>query len=366
LCSSKQQIFTCKHAYINQVVLPPGKRDEVLRLVTNREEYLRFRQVCGLDDVVSYGRGTILLFSGPPGTGKTMLAHALAKAAGCRLLLVDVRKVEENCGRRNMEESFRRIFQEARLQKAIPFFDEADEMFGDRCFNGAMPTILREIERMDGVCILATNRRQILDEALDRRILYKLDFDLPSPEQREAIWHTLLPERLPLTKDVDVKALAEEFEFSGGYIKNAVLSAVNAVAQRPEPERCVSQADLRTAAALQRQNRLVAHADQVVPRVTLSDVVVNADTRGQLDALVRAVRSRGTFMVTWGFGKGSANGRGIQSPSGPGQAPPSKDGSKMIRTFILRSHLRPKGVQLASLYATDPNEHALLALSGLA
>ena len=308
---------------LNQVILPPGKREEVLRLVQNREEFLRVRQAWGLDDVLSYGRGTILLFSGPPGTGKTMLAHALAKAAGYRLLLVDFRKIEQNSRRNDIEDSLRRLFQEARLQKAIPFFDEADEMFGDRCMNGAMPAILREIERMDGVCILATNRRQVLDEALDRRVLYKLDFDLPSPEEREAIWRTLLPERLPLAKDVDVKALAEEFEFSGGYIKNAVLCAVNTVAQRPEVDRTVAQADLRTAAALQRQNRLVAHADQIVPRVSLGDVVVDAETRTQLDGLVRAVRSRGTVFATWGFGKGSATGRGIAAlfsgPSGTGK-----------------------------------------------
>jgi SpoVK/Ycf46/Vps4 family AAA+-type ATPase len=308
---------------LSQVVLPPGKRDEVLRLVTNRDEFLRARQAWGLDDVMAYGRGMILLFSGPPGTGKTMLAHALAKAAGYRLLLVDFRKIVQFTGRGSFDDSFRRLFQEARLQKAIPFFDEADEMFCDRCVNGAMPTILREIERMDGVCILATNRRQILDEALDRRVLYKLDFDMPTSEQREAIWRSLLPERLPLTEDVNVKSLAEEFEFSGGYIKNAVLCAANTVAQRPESERRVSQADLCAAAVLQRQNRLTVHADQIVPRVSLSDVVVDAGTRAQIDALMCAIRARSRVFATWGFGRSTANGRGIAAlfsgPSGTGK-----------------------------------------------
>lgn len=306
-----------------QVVLPPGKRDEVLRLVTGREEMLRCRQAWGIDDVVSYGRGTVILFSGPPGTGKTMLAHALAKASGHRLMLVDCRKVLNNSHCNTFEENLRRVFQESRLQCAIPFFDEADEMFADRRTNGIMPTLLRELERLDDICILATNRRQVLDEALDRRVLYKLDFDIPSAEQREVIWRTLLPKRLPLREDVDVKTLAEEFEFSGGYIKNAVLAAVNTVSQRLETERRVNMADLRAAAALQRQNRLNAHTDQVVPHVGLSDVIVDADTRRQLDGLLRAVRMRSTVFATWGFGKSTANGRGIAAlfsgPSGTGK-----------------------------------------------
>lgn len=307
---------------IDQVVLPPGKRKEVLRQVTGRDEMLRCRKAWGIDDIVGYGRGTVLLFSGPPGTGKTMLAHALAKKAGYRLMLVDFRKIRDNSCK-SFDENLTRVFQEARLQKAIPFFDEADEMFCDRCANSYMPTLLREIERMDGICIMATNRRQVLDEALDRRISYKLDFDIPSVEQRAAIWRTLLPERLPLTREVDVNILAEEFEFSGGYIKNAVMEAINTVSQRQGPERRVSQEDLRSAAALQRQNRLTANADQIVPRVSLADVVVDANTRGQIDALVRAVRSRGTVLASWGFGKGTASGRGIAAlfsgPSGTGK-----------------------------------------------
>ena len=102
----------------------------------------------------------------PPGTGKTMLAHAVAHAAGYRLMLVDFHKVMSCMPHHGLDENLQRVFHEARLQHAILFFDEADEMFTDRSFNGAMPTLLRELERLDGICILATHRRQLLDEAL--------------------------------------------------------------------------------------------------------------------------------------------------------------------------------------------------------
>jgi adenylate kinase family enzyme len=208
---------------LDQVVLPPGKRQEVLDLLMHRDDYLGCRKEWGFDDILSYGKGTILLFSGPSGTGKTMLAHALAKATTHRLMLVDYRKIREY-GRHSFDENLNRIFHEARLQHAIILFDEADEMFDDRCGNGIMPTILREFEKLDGIAILATNRRQVLDEALDRRILYRLEFEVPPAELREEIWRRHLPPQAPLAADIDLRALAEDFDFTGGYIKNAVLS----------------------------------------------------------------------------------------------------------------------------------------------
>ncbi|MEI7902724.1 MAG: ATP-binding protein, partial [bacterium] len=309
---------------LDQVILPPGKREEIVRLVTDRDECLRCRKEWGFDGVVSYGRGTVVLFSGPPGTGKTMLAHALAHSSGYRLMLVDFHKVMNCMPRHGLDENLQRVFHEARLQHAILFFDEADELFTDRAFNGAMPTLLRELERLDGICILATNRRQVLDEALDRRILYKLDFEVPPPEQREEIWRRHLPAQAPLGDDIDLKALAEEFDFSGGYIKNAVLTAMTGAVQRRGAERRITQADLRNAAALQRRNRLTAHADKIQPRVSLADVIADSDTLGQIGALVAAARQRNTVFSTWGFGKKAARGRGLagllSGPSGTGKS----------------------------------------------
>ena len=309
---------------LDQVVLPPGKREEVTQLITGRDECLRYRKAWGFDDVVSYGRGTVVLFSGAPGTGKTMLAHALAHTAGYRLMLVDFHKVMSCMPRHGLDENLQRVFHEARLQHAILFFDEADEMFTDRSFNGAMPTLLRELERLDGICILATNRRQVLDEALDRRIMYKLDFEVPPPEQREEIWRRHLPPQAPLADDIDLKALAEEFDFSGGYIKNAVLTAMTRAVQRQGAERRITQTDLRHAATLQRRNRLTAHADKIQPRVSLADVVVAGDTRDQIAALVAAARQRNTVFSTWGFGKKASRGRGLAAllsgPSGTGKS----------------------------------------------
>ena len=295
---------------LDQVVLPPEKLEEVLGLVRNRNRYLEARKEWGFDRILKYGRGTVIMFCGPPGTGKTMLAHALAKEAGCRLMLADLRQVV-NHSRHDMGENLQRMFHEARILNAVLFFDEADEMFTDRCANEFMPTLLREMEKMDGVCILATNRPQILDEALERRILYRMDFELPSPALREQIWRKHLPAEARIADDVDFTALAEEFEFSGGFIKNAILTAFTLVLQRPPAEQHLTHADLRNAARTQIRNRLRGQVGRVEPRAAIGDLVLPATEKRQVEEIIAATRQRQKVFSTWGFGKMPGIGRGI-------------------------------------------------------
>jgi SpoVK/Ycf46/Vps4 family AAA+-type ATPase len=297
---------------LDQVVLPSGKKDEVLQIIANRDDYCQCRMDWGFDQILPYGKGTILLFHGPSGTGKTMLAHALAGYTGHRLMLVDIRKVA-NHSKREFEENLERVFHEARLQHAIAFFDEADEMFTDRSLNGAMPTLLREFEKLDGIAILATNRKQVLDEALERRILYRLHLDIPTPELRAEIWQKHLPPTAPLADDIDVAKLADEFEFAGGFIKNAVLMAMHRALQRPTVERRITHEDLRASAVLQRRNRLDSQTDKITPRVGLSDVRLPADVKEQLDEIVEAARKRSTVYSSWGFGKKMSLGKAISA-----------------------------------------------------
>ena len=63
-----------------------------------------------------------------------------------------------------------------------------------------------------------------MDEALERRIGLIVEFPAPDQKMREKIWKGLLPERLPLARNVTIKKLAEK-ELTGGLIKNVVLHA---------------------------------------------------------------------------------------------------------------------------------------------
>ncbi|MBN1863754.1 MAG: AAA family ATPase [Victivallales bacterium] len=284
---------------IDQVVLDEELKQEVSSLVKDRARFMQRRVDWGIESILSYGMGTIMLFSGDPGTGKTMLAHALANDAKLKLLQVNAPNLLECKG--SFEESFKLILREAGLQNAILFFDEADELFSDRCMNRNMPTILREFERFDGIAILATNRKQILDEALDRRILYKLDFGIPTPEMRQKIWKEHLPDQMPLSDDVNLSELAERYEFSGGYIKNAVLLASQKAIARTGDKAKVFHQDLRWAARKQRDGQLGRYADKVTPKVKMDEIIVPETLKKQLARIVNEYRNSSKVYEKWNF-----------------------------------------------------------------
>jgi len=310
-------------ASFDRLVLPDADKERILRVVGEHERVRATRTAWGLDDVVGYGRGALLLFHGAPGTGKTMAAHAIAAKLGKRVLTVDIPTFTAHAEAGRFIPG---LFREARLQDAVLFFDECESLFESRTRgNNLMTILLTEVERFEGVAILATNLPHRLDEALDRRILVRLRFPEPDVEAREAIWRGLLPETVPLASDVDLRALAERFELAGGYIKNAVLAAAaHAVYVAGDAAPRVTHAMLAEAA---REQSVRGFGDDEappeVPRTRLSDVVLPPDIRRDVEELVAAARSRRTVLERWGLGAHFSHGKGIAAllhgPAGTGK-----------------------------------------------
>ena len=80
------------------------------------------------------------------------------------------------------------------------------------------------METFDGVSVLTTNAESAIDPALQRRLNFRIRFPEPEVEEREKLWHQLLPPATGLA-DIDFHKLAETFDMTGGYIKNAVVRA---------------------------------------------------------------------------------------------------------------------------------------------
>ncbi len=213
----------------------------------------RFFRDWGLGKVVPYGRAVTLLFSGPPGVGKTAAARALAFELGRPLLVVDYAEVQ-NCFVGQTEKNIVRAFRGARRSGAVLFWDEADAMFHDReaasrpFESRHVNVLLQELERFEGVCVLATNRKIVLDRALARRIAVKVEFRSPDRGMRRRIWGLLLPPELPLDDDVDLDRLAGA-DLTGGEIKNAVVNAAGFASVRGAAR--VAMADFHAALRLE-------------------------------------------------------------------------------------------------------------------
>lgn len=174
----------------------------------------------------------ILLF-GPPGTGKTMLAKAVATEAGASFINVSMSTITSKWFGED-EKNVRALFTlAAKVAPTIIFIDEVDSMLGQRSRNGeheAMRKIKNEfMAHWDGLLskagervlvLAATNRPFDLDDAIIRRFERRIMVGLPDKDNRERILRTIL-EKEAIADDLDFAELANMTEgFSGSDLKN--------------------------------------------------------------------------------------------------------------------------------------------------
>ncbi|QRV95356.1 AAA family ATPase [Ceratobasidium sp. AG-Ba] len=179
----------------------------------------------------------VLLF-GPPGTGKELTIHSLAKESGFRVIAIKPFDITgQNCiGASQLVQA---LFKFARrLQPCVIFIDEIDSLLTspmngsystDPCVHvDALEELLRQLDGLNdpGVVVIgATSRPFDLSNALLRRLPFRFLFDLPSLDGREEILkHMLLDEQL--SADVIISELATKTDgFSGSDLKNLCVTA---------------------------------------------------------------------------------------------------------------------------------------------
>ncbi|MGZ3429020.1 MAG: ATP-binding protein, partial [Polyangia bacterium] len=285
---------------LDSVVLPDGARAELEQLLAAQPGLTRRLSEWGYDTLLPSGRAVVVLFTGAPGTGKTMLATALARRLGKKLLVIDGPRLAE--AGRALETELDELFVEARLADAVVLFDSCEVLFGGRgAANPRSAALMRALDRFDGLVILATATPERLDPTLDRRVMLRLLLEVPTGAMREKIWRALLLPTVPLDADVDVNQIAKRYELSGGSIRSAVLYAVSKAVARG-PSSTLTSADLDAAAQAQLRGDLTAWAERAThARLTLDVLVLPSDEKSQIEEIIAAGRNRGKVLHTWGF-----------------------------------------------------------------
>ena len=295
---------------IEEVVLADAKKQLVLDTVRHFDTFVQASRQLDLHKRLTYGRGMVLLFYGPSGTGKTMMANALATLIGKKVLMINFPALGAN----SAGAILKLVFREAKIHDAILFFDECESIFMDRTKgNLQVNTVLTELERHEGLCILATNRPMDLDEAMHRRITLAIEFTKPDLLLREKIWRAMAPPKLPLASDVDFMLLARKYELQGGFIKNAWLSALSIAVSRDGLSPTVTMADLHAGASHQLRGRLaMSNFDRgIVPQHGLEEVVLPEPIKEKLRHMVNYSKAQAVLFGQWGFQRHHGRAQGI-------------------------------------------------------
>ncbi len=222
-----------RKARFEEMVLPEDVVEAMRDMIAMVRQRSQILERWGYQRHLGISRGVSALFSGDPGTGKTMAASVIASELGLELIRIDLAQVVSKWVGET-EKNLARIFDEAQDANAALLFDEADALFGkrtevksaqDKYANLEVNYILQRMETFDGVSVLTTNFESSIDQALQRRLNFRVRFPPPEVAERAQLWQKLLPPETELHEVAPFTSLAERFEMTGGYIKNAIVRA---------------------------------------------------------------------------------------------------------------------------------------------
>lgn len=226
----------------DDLILPPKIKEQLEDLVNYLAEQETVFHRWGANKIRARGYGIKALFSGGPGTGKTMAAEVIANTLGLDMFRVDTSSVVSRWVGET-EKNLREIFDAAEGGSAVILFDEADSLFGsrgdvkqaqDRFANQEVAFLLQRLEVFEGCAILTTNLLDNIDEAFLRRFGAVIEFPNPGVPERIKLWNQSIPPGAPRDPDLDIPKLAKDFNIAGGNIVSAAINACILASSRRE------------------------------------------------------------------------------------------------------------------------------------
>ena len=226
----------------DDLILPPKIKEQLQDLVNYLAEQETVFHRWGANKIRARGYGIKALFSGGPGTGKTMAAEVIANTLGLDMFRVDTSSVVSRWAGET-EKKLREIFDAAEGGSAVILFDEADSLFGsrgdvkqaqDRFANQEVAFLLQRLEVFEGCAILTTNLLDNIDEAFLRRFGAVIEFPNPGVAERITLWQQSIPPGAPRDPDLDIPRLGKDFNIAGGNIVSAAINACILASSRKE------------------------------------------------------------------------------------------------------------------------------------
>lgn len=221
---------------LKQMILNPATYDEINKIIIMIKNIDKIYNEWGFSEIDSVPK-CIVNFFGPPGTGKTMAAHAIANELRVNILALNYADIESKFvgdAPKNLVSAFKI----AEKEKSMLFFDEADSFLGkritnvssssDQAVNSLRSQMLILLESFNGTVIFATNLHKNYDSAFESRILKHIKFELPDLDMRAKIIRKMIPSKAP----IDCSLFTDEYllelsnildGFSPREIKNTIL-----------------------------------------------------------------------------------------------------------------------------------------------
>ena len=268
-----KDLISCETIKDQQLFYNPREEEQIERLASllDNDNFVKVQQRLSEQGMP---KGFSCLFAGGPGTGKTASLKALAKRTGRDLYWVDLSSIKSKWVGES-EQNTKRLFDgyralvRSRDKAPILAVNEADAIFTkrltnvedsvDQMNNAITDIVLNELENLDGILIATTNlvgnMMDKSDSAMERRFLFKVEFDKPDEGVRARIWKS----KIEGLSDEDAATLAGRFAFSGGNIENvARKSTIDYILSgaRPDLDTLVKYCEEETATSKDREKKI--------------------------------------------------------------------------------------------------------------